>query len=587
MGNGKSNGAQKLRGALRRMAAEDPRLAARLVVTALPAAAAGTDFEIDYELDVADLGSYHVAVSGGHASVSEGNGQATDFTIETDAKTLAQMAAGASPLWLMLSGKLHVRGKRRKALKLRALSGTASMREVARLGGDIDPDLIFGAIPYVIDPEWTKGKRFTVAYDIAGANGGRWYVRVGDEGVSVSRDAEGEPEATVKTTYETWLELLRGELTPAEAMFQGLTEIEGQIYPVTLVGRWLDRAEGRDDTELEREAHQRQIQMSRLGLWGSVPIAGDDGTVPVDPAQDQAKRKGKARLRLLSYEQLYSLWERQNWSAHELDFSVDREQWLALPTQSQQEMKWSMGSFYVGEERVAADLAPFVVAAPSGEVEAFLATQLVDEARHAVFFDRFGGEVMALEANDLRGRLMEIQQVLLEPWRVVFDDNLRAVAHHLRDNPDDLDAFVEGIVTYHMVIEGVLAMTGQHIFLEYTKGHSLFPGFYEGFSKVQRDEHRHVAFGVRFLRDALEADPKYGDVIERKIAELVPKACHVLVPPGVKDPSHFKTYDYTSDYVYGFAYRALKRRMAAIGLSVPPPEELMPGPIDEPLAAAA
>ncbi len=28
-------------------------------------------------------------------------------------------------------------------------------------------------------------------------------------------------------------------------------------------------------------------------------------------------------------------------------------------------------------------------------MEAFLATQLVDEARHAVFFDRFGAEVMA------------------------------------------------------------------------------------------------------------------------------------------------------------------------------------------------
>ena len=35
----------------------------------------------------------------------------------------------------------------------------------------------------------------------------------------------------------------------------------------------------------------------------------------------------------------------------------------------------------------------------------FLATQLVDEARHAVFFDRFGAEVMALGADDLRGRM--------------------------------------------------------------------------------------------------------------------------------------------------------------------------------------
>ena len=38
----------------------------------------------------------------------------------------------------------------------------------------------------------------------------------------------------------------------------------------------------------------------------------------------------------MSYEQLYALWERQNWRARELDFSVDREHWLVSPAESQQ-----------------------------------------------------------------------------------------------------------------------------------------------------------------------------------------------------------------------------------------------------------
>ena len=84
----------------------------------------------------------------------------------------------------------------------------------------------------------------------------------------------------------------------------------------------------------------------------------------------------------------------------ELDFSVDREHWLATPTEAQRHTAFSLGGFYVGEERVTADLAPFLLAAPSGEVEMFLATQLVDEARHTAFFDRFGGEVMALDWHD-------------------------------------------------------------------------------------------------------------------------------------------------------------------------------------------
>jgi hypothetical protein len=36
--------------------------------------------------------------------------------------------------------------------------------------------------------------------------------------------------------------------------------------------------------------------------------------------------------------------------------------------------------------------------------------------------------------------------------------------------------------------------------------------------------------------------------------------------------------------MYGYAYRTLKRRMTVIGVDIPPADELMPGPIDEPAA---
>ena len=34
--------------------------------------------------------------------------------------------------------------------------------------------------------------------------------------------------------------------------------------------------------------------------------------------------------------------------------------------------------------------------------------------------------------------------------------------------------------------------------------HSIYPGFHKGFSLVEQDEHRHIAFGVRFLRDVVD-----------------------------------------------------------------------------------
>jgi ribonucleoside-diphosphate reductase beta chain len=392
----------------------------------------------------------------------------------------------------------------------------------------------------------------------------------------------------------TWLRLVRGDLTPNDSMRSQLVRVVGAMFPVTIMGRWIERSEGRDEEELEREARQRERQQGRL-TWG----AGRNGGIPEgqgDPAERQGSDNGvakngrarrSARDSLLSYEELYALWERQNWRAHELDFTVDKEHWLATPSEGQLDTMWSLSSFYIGEERVAADLAPFVMAAPTGEAEIFLATQLVDEARHAAFFDRFMAEVMALEPADIRGRLGEMEKLMLPAWRRVFDDELRSIARRLAERPDDFDLFVEGIVVYHLVIEGVLAMTGQHQIIKYLEDHDIYPGFRSGFSLVERDEHRHIAFGVRFLSDACDRDPGYRELILRKVSELVPVACHVFVPPGTEDPSDFMSYDYHSSEIYGFAYRALKRRMAVVGVEVPPADELMPGPIAAPATAAA
>ena len=50
--------------------------------------------------------------------------------------------------------------------------------------------------------------------------------------------------------------------------------------------------------------------------------------------------------------------------------------------------------FFHGEDAVADNLSPFIDAAPREEQKYFLATQQVDEARHAVFFKRFMHEVV-------------------------------------------------------------------------------------------------------------------------------------------------------------------------------------------------
>jgi ribonucleoside-diphosphate reductase beta chain len=567
--------------ALAQMAKQEPELAARLILQTLPAAAAKVPGKLTYGLLVDGIGSYTVAIDGGRASVTEGTNGTTDFNLSTNARGLAEMGAGASPLKLLLSGRVRIRGNRLKARQLRAMAdGPIDMAAVIANGGEVDPDLLYRSLPYLIDPAWTRGHSYLLRYAIGER---AWDIEVRDgQPLQVSAAGNGrEPDAVVKVSDDTFRKLVTRELSPTDAMRMQLTWIDGQIYPVTLLGRWMDRAQGMDDAELEREERQRAVQAARAGSWGSSANGASASPGQGDPAHE-AEGKRRAGGELLSYGQLYALWEKQNWKAHEIDFTADREQWLTTPGESQAHTAWSLGSFYIGEERVTADLAPFLQAAPSGEVEMFLATQLVDEARHTAFFDRFGGEVMALSADDLRGRMRELEATMIPAWHETFDGGLRDVARRIQARPDDLDLFVEGISTYHLIIEGVLAMTGQRLILQYMEEHGLYPGFQRGFSMVERDEHRHIAFGVRFLKEVMEQDAgRFGPIIERRVLELVPKAVGVFVPPYAESAESFVSYGYDSTQIYGYAYRALKRRMAVIGLDCPPAEDLMPGPIAE------
>ena len=574
--------ADRQRAALHRIAAHDPELAARLVLMTLPAAASHISGTLAFQLEIDQLGSYRVSVSGGRARVDEERtGDDTDFRLQTDARTLIELVTGtAGPLGLMMRGRLRIRGKRRRALKLRQMSsGDLSMAEVVESGGTLEPDILYRSLPYLIDPEWTMGHEFTVRYVVTGEGGGTWYVSVRDgEQLEVTQELpEGrELAGTASVGFDSYQRMASGQVSPSQAMQTQLTKVEGKIHPITLLGRWIARAQGADDAELKREKKQRKLQEERANLYVNGGVGGPGQGDPGHDAEGGV-RDGSG---LLDYRQLYALWERQNWKATELDFTVDKEQWVTTPREAQESTIWSLGSFYVGEERVTADLAPFLQAAPSGEIELFLATQLVDEARHAAFFDRFGAEVMCLSADDFRGRMREVEKLLLSPWREVFDDGLRDVAKRIQAKPDDLDLFVEGITTYHMVVEGFLAVTGQTLIRDYLLEHSLYPGFCEGFGLVERDEHRHVAFGVRFLRDVIDEDARHRETVERVVLDLAPKAAYVFVPPYVKDPSDFVSYGYTSRQIYGFAYRTLKRRMKVLGIEIPPPEELLPGPIE-------
>lgn len=267
------------------------------------------------------------------------------------------------------------------------------------------------------------------------------------------------------------------------------------------------------------------------------------------------------------YMDLYRRWEAQQWAVGDLDFGLDRQDWLESDELDRKATLWSHRLFFNGEERVTATLAPFVWASPTPEIEIFLSTQMVDEARHTAFFQRWWHEVVGTDAKDLGALLKEIRPEANEGYNELFYDRLPATAQRLASNPKDFDAFVEGVTLYHIVIEATIALTGQRFELEAMREQGLTDrAFYQGFTAVARDESRHVSFGIKLLRDAVREDaPRFAPLIQKTLVECLPLISGTLDPP---DPRFITEYGHTESEIVQFAFDSLTRRLNAIGINM-------------------
>jgi ribonucleoside-diphosphate reductase beta chain len=230
---------------------------------------------------------------------------------------------------------------------------------------------------------------------------------------------------------------------------------------------------------------------------------------------------------------------------------------------------YGLSAFFIGEQRVTDELGPIMRAAPTEEMRIFLSTQIADEARHVRFFNRFYDEVGVLDgADDLAARLARVERNLNPEFAELFDGMLKGRVDRLAADPSDTVALVEAVTLYHMVIEGALALTGQHFIVSYNEEQGTLPGFVEGFGKVARDEHRHVAFGARFLAEMAAQDPSFREAIQRTLAESLPVAEGVLRPPyAPEDDDDPGMFGVSMRETNAFAAQCLTRRLRVIGLA--------------------
>jgi ribonucleotide reductase beta subunit family protein with ferritin-like domain len=279
----------------------------------------------------------------------------------------------------------------------------------------------------------------------------------------------------------------------------------------------------------------------------------------------------------ISYETLYERWEHGNWRATEIDFSTDREQWHGTFSELERRAAmWIYSMFFHGEDSVADNLSPFIDAAPREEQKYFLATQQVDEARHAVLFGRFMREV-ADTAPDTASSLAATQPHLTWGFRKVFErlDRMAVELRKDRSRPK----LAQAITLYHLVIEASLAQPGQHLIDESLSRRNLLPGLGEGVRNVARDEQRHIAFGVKMIADLIREDPECRPAIEELLREILPYMTAVFVPPDW-DERYVECFGFTLEDVYTHGAESMDGRLRAAGLKL---EEMRVGlPFDLP-----
>jgi ribonucleoside-diphosphate reductase beta chain len=203
------------------------------------------------------------------------------------------------------------------------------------------------------------------------------------------------------------------------------------------------------------------------------------------------------------------------WNPADIDLSRDRADYESMEPALRAYLERFCAAFYNAEENVARIFGPWVMAAPTMWQSAFLSTQMVEEYKHTDFFLRFFHEVIGGEPGE----------ALANPVHDTVEARGRALLDSLEAGDDDGELrglWVEACAHYMGIIEGVQANAGYQIFRGVFQSRGLLPGLSEAFANIQRDEGRHVGFGLQVLRTHAREDPSLAQRIRGMYDEYLP-----------------------------------------------------------------
>ena len=285
-----------------------------------------------------------------------------------------------------------------------------------------------------------------------------------------------------------WLAVLRGDEAPTVALMRGHLMLSKGMLPMLLPHVGAANAL----VDVVRAVSPLSDDGAR-----SVSKAPDHTAIPTDVS---ARRPGFRSIEpgsLTDESVPWRLWEKAKrhgiWNPADIDFTVDAAQWRTLAPDEQDLLLRLATLFQGGEEAVVIDILPLLDVVSQErrlDEQLYLTSFVWEEAKHVDGMHRFLHAVGALETD--------LTRFHTPAYHTIFTEALPQAMQRLRRDTSPV-AQARASATYNMIVEGVLAETGYHVFHEILVSRGILPGMQQMTGLLKLDESRHIAYGLYLL----------------------------------------------------------------------------------------
>ena len=237
-----------LRRAFNVMAQRDPVQAGRLALALLPLHRLTVSEPLSYVLRLAGSEPIRVDVPGAKAPVTVGlladparseDSPPPAFTVEGELAALGRTVAANSVRRRLRGGRARIRGRRTAATALTGLpDARIDLAGVIREGVSLEPSLAADLVAAMIDPSWTRGERFQVAFAEPTDAATVTVIEVRDGGLLAAvQGVEPPPGATVVLCSPQSIAAVAAGGWPQDV------DLRGPARNLELLQRWVQRAQ--------------------------------------------------------------------------------------------------------------------------------------------------------------------------------------------------------------------------------------------------------------------------------------------------------------------------------------------------------